>query len=455
VSAATLFAILFATAVFRVVQIPSVVPLKAPSYVVTPSSRETGALYAKAAVAIKEIQREMGPDGPIHREIDAAQKTWDQLQPAEREWLLANGTPLRIAFEASIQPDCTLVDPNTLTYDTVLYTVQELRQLADLLTLSARQHEAAGELDQALDCYATIFRLARHGAQNGGIVQWSIARAITRKACEAMLLWAAHPEQSAERIRKAITIVDEHRRSFPSLRAAAELIYHLCRPFVLDSSVINDPKRHHWIYRTAAFLMPWERMRSFRLFDELNVPRIRKIGELETRLKDPMDSGAFPGHDSFEWQYSTQEKEWLRLTLGDDLSFWGATHLNQFLLKYEADLRGLMVALALYGYKLEHGAFPERLDPLVGPWLKQMPVDPFTGQDFGYRPDGFPHLIEIDGDPPIQLPAATPLLWSAGPRRLAVWPSRDGDQVHYSFSPVRRAIESDKWIESNLFYVLP
>src|SRR5690606_13601021 len=127
---------------------------------------------------------------PIYREIDVARKSWGQLEPAEREWLLANGTPVRIAFQAAARPDCTLVDPNTLRYDTPLYTVQELRDLADLLLLSARQHEAAGELDQALDCYAAIFRMARHGAQNGMTIQWYVARAITRKTCEAMLLWA-------------------------------------------------------------------------------------------------------------------------------------------------------------------------------------------------------------------------------------------------------------------------
>ena len=39
----------------------------------------------------------------------------------------------------------------------------------------------------------------------------------------------------------------------------------------------------------------------------------------------------------------------------------------------------LMVALALRAYKIEHGAYPEKLDALVPCYLQKIPADPFGG----------------------------------------------------------------------------
>ena len=46
--------------------------------------------------------------------------------------------------------------------------------------------------------------------------------------------------------------------------------------------------------------------------------------------------------------------------------------------------------LALAGWKLEHGTLPEKLESLVGPFLKTMPLDPYAGEPFRYFPQGLP-----------------------------------------------------------------
>jgi len=89
---------------------------------------------------------------------------------------------------------------------------------------------------------------------------------------------------------------------------------------------------------------------------------------------------------------------------------------------------GTLVCLMLQRYRLEHGEFPARLEDL---WEGQ-PIerdshtallrDPYTGDEFRYRRDGFPGPIRLDitsgswqEERTNMIPAGTPLLWSAGP----------------------------------------
>src|SRR6185295_16273206 len=53
-----------------------------------------------------------------------------------------------------------------------------------------------------------------------------------------------------------------------------------------------------------------------------------------------------------------------------------------------ADLRILMIDLAVRCYVSEQGSVPESLNRLVPKYLSSVPTDPFTGTPLHYRPQG-------------------------------------------------------------------
>jgi hypothetical protein len=83
--------------------------------------------------------------------------------------------------------------------------------------------------------------------------------------------------------------------------------------------------------------------------------------------------------------------------------------------------RALKLQLALIAYQLDHGAYPDELDQLVPNYVDHLPPDPYTGELFWYRPEGFGIETTLgdawsiwsrrdDPDDPIH--AHTPIFWS-------------------------------------------
>ncbi len=80
--------------------------------------------------------------------------------------------------------------------------------------------------------------------------------------------------------------------------------------------------------------------------------------------------------------------------------------------------RAERVRLALIAYHLEHDEYPESLEPLVGSYLGREEIrDPYTGEPFGWKPDGFdlPLAEEYRGEIVKQIaPIGIPALWCGG-----------------------------------------
>lgn len=58
---------------------------------------------------------------------------------------------------------------------------------------------------------------------------------------------------------------------------------------------------------------------------------------------------------------------------------------------WTASLSRTAIAVALRRFRLERGAYPERLDELTPPYLETLPIDPFTGRppEYARAGDGF------------------------------------------------------------------
>lgn len=51
------------------------------------------------------------------------------------------------------------------------------------------------------------------------------------------------------------------------------------------------------------------------------------------------------------------------------------------------------LAVALAGYRAEHGAYPRKLSGLEPKWLKTVPKDICSGKDFIYKPSGRAYVL--------------------------------------------------------------
>jgi hypothetical protein len=89
--------------------------------------------------------------------------------------------------------------------------------------------------------------------------------------------------------------------------------------------------------------------------------------------------------------------------------------------------RVVRVMLAIEAFRLQHGRMPKTLDELVGPYFKELPHNPYTGEPFRYVPEGSsvrlfwpdtPH----EESPRVLIEAGRPFLWSAGTRVRVVSP---------------------------------
>ena len=69
-----------------------------------------------------------------------------------------------------------------------------------------------------------------------------------------------------------------------------------------------------------------------------------------------------------------------------------------------------LLTMALIAYRKEHGKLPRRLDQLIGEYFIALPLDPWSGREFGYRPDGFSTRVKFSNH---TTELGQPMLWSS------------------------------------------
>ena len=311
-------------------------------------------------------------------------------------------------------------DPVALRYNDSLRTEQSTRELAWLLALDARRLESEGQLDEALDRYLAMMHMARHVANRGTILQRLIGTAIEGLVFDRMPLWAAHSEQTPERIRKAIAELQRLGPQFPSATDTMKVEYLVLRR-LMDSDPEDIAPIAKDVYDPTVLvlwgrLMPWEMTRSRRLLDALANTDIQLLAMIERELA------------TGQWKLFAEESLISRMGAGHYDSYQKAILTSPFVrLVYPANdflirapgrrltqLRALQIILALKGWQDEHDELPRSLNDLEGSYFDKVPPDPFTGQPFGYQPDGFPDPVRFAEPADFESKPDQPLLWSAG-----------------------------------------
>ncbi len=244
--------------------------------------------------------------------------------------------------------------------------------------------------------------------------------------------WAAHPDQTAERIRAAIARVEPLQKGLPSPSDAIKSDYVLVQQIIsgdLDAAEAMDLFAGHPLVLLATQRLPWEEARAGRVLSLSTARNLQLVGDIESavlrnqELTIPEDA-----EKDWEWQrFRATTPLFLILRYGrgayEGFDWDRGVCLAADFVRMETRRRAVLVHLALAGWAAEHGALPERLEDLVGPFLKHLPLDPYAANPFEYFPQGTPAPV-VDRDPRTEqllssviVPAGKPYFQSAGRRR--------------------------------------
>ena len=305
---------------------------------------------------------------------------------------LQNGTPPRIGLRY-------VVDPNLPIYTLGQFVVEAADQL--------RQQ---GELDEA-------WRVLQAGLAITEYLPQQIIYAHQLKTCwdarqliqQEIHAWAADPQQTVERLRKAYTSLES--KGMSGVVSAVPMWEHR---YAVWRQAIEQPKSeagkllgdYAFVHRTSYWPPPCEVQRLVRLMGVMTASDLRPTEKLTVHDADGKAASVVTPEDLQRWQATT---------LPTPYAFGDARMLD--VRPVVASETATTLVLRLQIYRLEHGQFPESLDELRDDGFGDVPRDPATGGLFGYAPHGFdvPTVLAADegtGGDDFLIPPEMPLLWS-------------------------------------------
>jgi hypothetical protein len=423
-----LVCILAATAVFRAIEIPAVAVPR--SVLESGDMSETGpAANAKRSLFVDALGALSDPQGnwakPNEKTLSDG---WQYATRSERAWVADNAPARKLALEAAQR------EPGSFPFETHINGVVPLSdwtrmsRLAQLLLDSARKFESEDRLDEALSCYVAVARLGSDAARSDELAAM-IGGGYAIEAFGSMRLWAAHPKQSTERIKQAIREFEQLERNAVPRSTQILRSWQINRR-LLRRAIWGDSKRDTTVrianakvgptdakHQTVSemwwmrWLFPWELMRLERLVDAVFATHLSEAEAIESDLQDQgfvtmtaERAAAWNRGNAARWKYD-------RTTLAPpdlvELPFWRpGEYVNRLAIE-----RMNLIALAIADFKREHHKRPDTLRALVPTYFQRLPVDPWTGGDFLYEPQGLPLDIAFEGG---GLKSGVPFLASAG-----------------------------------------
>lgn len=332
---------------------------------------------------------------------DFVSVTKDRKPSAKRlRWLDQNAEPLKLLLEASPRPNCLLADPRTVDD---MARLRHGPQLISLMIISARQLEAEGKLDEALDRYFAALRAISHWSQDYAS-RWILRFANSDdqplpademgRVLEELPYWAAQPGQTVQRIRAAVDRVRSLHSSMLHLDDGLQSAYLVARRYAMGDYAAAGALLGYWANNSDADarvvwgkLMPWEKYRQARALDQTTRGVLGNLQWIRSLLRNgdgvitslPADPNHFFNYD-----------EWSSLYLASVAIQRFGQLATEELAEFEEWQRATVLLLALEAYRLEHGELPESLDALVGTYFETLPRDPYSGLDFDYFPKGIP-----------------------------------------------------------------
>ncbi|TWU29440.1 hypothetical protein [Bythopirellula polymerisocia] len=257
--------------------------------------------------------------------------------------------------------------------------------------------------------------------------------------------WASHPQQTSERIKFAVAGLESIFSALPHPQDYILQDYLKTRDVILEKQLpqyLNDRNSQYFAFLANKF--PWESERALQALDYFARQALNYCDAVVT-LPNGMSTGAdvtprsirdlllkAPYSKLFAINRGVFEDDWQEFARACNLTYVGYTsflaakefgnsgdfhHLLNDWAIAETKRRALLIELALLAYRLDHREYPEKLAELVPEYLAKMQLDPYSGEDFQYRPEGLKHPLLYHADESTvlsELPAESPLFWSVG-----------------------------------------
>lgn len=433
-------------AAYRVLEIPGGGPGFSPAEFVRPvtaEERETAELYGMAVAAIRPLPTDEIPFD-ANDDSQFARDGWDHATPLDRAWVERNHHAIERLLEISWRPACAFGDGGG---SDELPAISRSHGLSNyglkLLLLDARRLESEGDLDAALERYLSVVRISHHVATRGHLMGYGqmMEHFVNRR----MPLWAAHPDQTTDRLRRAIRELESLARAAPTPSDAIKAEY-LARRHDLDEGPgpsLNPPgfREDEAIRFMLRRLLPFEQARAHRLLDCQTQQAIEKLDTVTAAMArddwvvrwfgDGANNATRVNFHEWAgigaWQRTTATD----VTMGDSGSWASLAALD------ETQRRALRLILAIKAWQIEHGELPKSLDQLVPAYFDRVPLDPWTGEPFGYEPAGFPIAFEFEQPARFTARLGQPILWSAGASGLRLIYTDERGQPRYEIKRPR------------------
>jgi hypothetical protein len=427
----------------------------------TPDARETAAMYAQAADQVDSSPPEdylepwrkpefTGEPDPAWApgalgEIDEAKIPKDQLedyiaatkreQESWREWL---EDAVNLAIKASERPKCwfsfDLAQANHLAavYENQKYSLDADQLYRRLNRLAEKLIEIPVDApaSRAVERFIAAIRLsARMRSGQSSVVYLNQSRN-ENELLQRISRWAEDEERTKEELRELAGKLEAESQTFPELELTVVADHFLVRkalegemtPLVLTL----QPLQPLAFLAYLANELPWERRRALSVLDQITWRNTREAIALTTLVVDAKPSGS-----GLNWmrrflrsQYDGIPPAW-ELTEPELMTSYLAVmeyrtrvpmpELNRAFLDNVVFRRVTLFRVALARYRLDHDRYPSLLAALVPDYLSEMPLDPYSRQEFQFEPAGIDMPLQVHlGERKEPIPANTPLLWSVG-----------------------------------------
>ena len=336
---------------------------------------------------------------------------WNTAGPAERQWLESSRDALETWRRGTERPDALYIPPGALTFEVMLDVTQKLRFFTKLALLQGSKKEADNDVQGALEWYLAILRSSRHSGKRGTFIERLVGIAMHNMAGTRLIRWAADPRVDAGMLRRALDAAHATEAATPPTSDGLKTEYlsflhslddpelmiriheSLSSPTPAGGSVthygsggwkssltrvkrraLNEPERSRRVVRLvfANWLAYCDRLPSQRPPRVVPDPRMTGNSHARALLSDlyvvdataPASARALPPEKVALWFGSTVDAQ---------IAMPAFVSVERAVARERSAQGNLLVALANELHKREHGKYPERVEELVGPYLKVLP----------------------------------------------------------------------------------
>ncbi|MDR3636070.1 MAG: hypothetical protein P4L84_19870 [Isosphaeraceae bacterium] len=400
---------------YRAWSIPDIGRLPAPVSAEAPPhgpGRDAAEVYRNAGFAMVNGGEGAAANDAVVRVISNG---WDPSAAVVVSLWEQNRRALDLVRQGAELPGGTFGAQKTLFSEPAdVRTISELPLLVRLLALDAREREFRGDLDGAwLDVRAAL-KIAHQLADRAYATRLSVATIVELQGLHMGMAWAAAPGQSRERLHATLEELQQMPERLPlgetiKVEAATwertlSLPTNELRPFLTTVAKPSSMGRGAFAFFSWFLVNPWERERARR------AGRIYFTDALEYADREPWGHSA--GHD-YEGFYDLRVVVHgrPRLFTASEIAYdfrstpvlrffgWGIDAMMFRVNRNVVDRRALITLLAIRAWQLGHdGHPPEQLAELVPSELARLPVDPYSGHQYGYlrsNGQGVPPLGEL------------------------------------------------------------